>query len=177
MVELIESLQSESSKPAWKDPRTLRTHSEIQQHLALLTARENQLSVALNEIISNRTGIDESIKRLNALVPKVQHLELEVNGRNDNKNNHHHSSRNSFASPEQQRPAVFGDSDDDSDEDNDEGLVERVRRVWITSERVGGKVRKLDDEVGRIKEASERVQEVLELKVRFCHSTVILRLC
>lgn len=35
----------------------------------------------------------------------------------------------------------------------------------MTSERVGGKVRKLDVEVSRVKEAAERVQEVLELKV------------
>jgi hypothetical protein len=47
----------------------------------------------------------------------------------------------------------------------DEGLVERVRKVWDTSERVGGKVRRLDEEVGRVKEATDIVTEVLELKV------------
>lgn len=45
------------------------------------------------------------------------------------------------------------------------GLVQRVERVWDTSERVGGKVRRLDEEVGRVREATDVVTEVLELKV------------
>jgi hypothetical protein len=45
------------------------------------------------------------------------------------------------------------------------GLVERVTRVWETSERVGGKVRRLDEEISRVREATDIVTEVLELKV------------
>lgn len=50
------------------------------------------------------------------------------------------------------------------DSDVADGLVSRVSRVWETSERVGGKVRKLDDEIGRVREAADVVTEVLELK-------------
>jgi len=42
--------------------------------------------------------------------------------------------------------------------------------VWETSERVGGKVKRLDEEVGRVREATDIVTEVLELKVS-CFST------
>lgn len=50
-------------------------------------------------------------------------------------------------------------------EEEDEGLLERVRKVWETSERVGGKVRRLDVEVGRVKESVDIVSEVIDLKV------------
>lgn len=52
----------------------------------------------------------------------------------------------------------------ETDEDASDGLVSRINRVWETSERVGGKVRKLDDEIGRVREAADVVTEVLELK-------------
>nr|XP_019000435.1 uncharacterized protein I203_06849 [Kwoniella mangroviensis CBS 8507]OCF63896.1 hypothetical protein I203_06849 [Kwoniella mangroviensis CBS 8507] len=45
-----------------------------------------------------------------------------------------------------------------------DGSRKRVTRVWETSERVGGKVRRLDEEVGRVREATDIVTEVLELK-------------
>ena len=59
----------------------------------------------------------------------------------------------------------LGQQNADFEDQPDEGLVERVRKVWDTSERVGGKVRRLDEEVGRVKEATDIVTEVLELKV------------
>jgi predicted nuclease with TOPRIM domain len=45
-----------------------------------------------------------------------------------------------------------------------EGLVSRVSRVYETSERVGGKVRRLDEEIGRVRQSADVVTEVLELK-------------
>lgn len=50
-------------------------------------------------------------------------------------------------------------------EEEDEGLLERVRKVWEISERVGGKVRRLDVEVGRVKEFVDIVFEVIDFKV------------
>lgn len=58
-----------------------------------------------------------------------------------------------------------GDAFFDNTDVDGAGLVERVRRVWETSERVGGKVRRLDEEIGRVREAMDIVTEVLELKV------------
>lgn len=87
------------------------------------------------------------------MVPKVKSLQQQVDGEVVPDEN------------ERQSVPVFDEFSDDEFEDEDYGLVERIRRVWVTSERVGGKVRKLDVEVSRVKEASERVQEVLELRV------------
>lgn len=44
-------------------------------------------------------------------------------------------------------------------------LVDRIGRVYQTSERVGQKVRKLDTEISRVKESVDVVTEVMDLKV------------
>lgn len=46
----------------------------------------------------------------------------------------------------------------------EEGLVSRIGRVNEIAERVGGKVRDLDLELQRVREASDRLGEVMELK-------------
>jgi hypothetical protein len=155
MVE--QSARTLASPTGWRDPRSLRNHHDIEQHLALLTRRENELSVALDEVLNDRTKLDASISRLAALSPKVRDLARQVDG----------ESLSSYAGDESNRQLlpVFDEFSDDGSDAEELGLVERVRKVWVTSERVGGKVRKLDVEVSRVKEASERVQEVLELKV------------
>lgn len=45
-------------------------------------------------------------------------------------------------------------------------LTKRVSATAKTAERVGSKVRSLDDEMGRVREAGERVGQVMDLKVR-----------
>jgi hypothetical protein len=149
-----------------RDPRSLRSHREIQQHLALLIRQENRLSLALNEALGNRSQLDKSIHRLAALVPRVKHLTQQVDGDTEIPDLAP-GSNTLLRNDETDRQAlpVFDEASDDESNRDDLGLVERVRSVWVTSERVGGKVRKLDVEVSRVKEASERVQEVLELRV------------
>ena len=44
-------------------------------------------------------------------------------------------------------------------------LSDKVSSTACTAERVGGRVRKLDEEISRVKEAAERVGQVMELKV------------
>jgi hypothetical protein len=44
-------------------------------------------------------------------------------------------------------------------------LLNKVSQTAETAERVGGQVRSLDDEMGRVREAGERVGQVMELKV------------
>jgi methyl-accepting chemotaxis protein len=46
-------------------------------------------------------------------------------------------------------------------------LHANVERTAKTAERVGGKVKALDEEMRRVREASERVGMVMELKVKF----------
>jgi hypothetical protein len=141
----------------WRHPRSLRNRHDIEQHLALLARRENELSVALDKVLNDRSLLDGSINRLVALSPKVKDLARQVDGETI-------GSSAGDASNRQLLP-VFDEFSDDGSDSEVLGLVERVRKVWVTSERVGGKVRKLDGEVSRVKEASDRVQEVLELRV------------
>ncbi len=46
-------------------------------------------------------------------------------------------------------------------------LSRKVSVTARTAERVGGRVRALDEEMRRVREANDRVQQVMELKVRF----------
>lgn len=137
--------------------KDLTTSASLHAHLAALTARESQLTAALNDLVSNRDTLDDAIDRLQHLVPRIQELSVEVDGRPAVA-----GSGIPFASwPHENVPdrlALEGAM-------GEEGLVDRVSRVWETSERVGGKVRKLDTEVSRVKEAADRVTAVLELKV------------
>jgi hypothetical protein len=137
------------------DPRTLTSPSQIQQQLALLTQREQELSLALNTLISDTAKIDGALGTLKELSHDVDHLAEEVDGRLRGANG------DGLGLLDVDGQGSFGGL-----EDHDEGgLVGRVSKVWDTSERVGGKVRRLDDEVGRVREAADIVTEVLELKV------------
>lgn len=158
----------------WKDPRKLVKQSDIAQQLITLTARENEVSLELDAIIARRSNLDESTARLKALVPKIKNLSYEVNGRQDVQA----PTTVLFPRADRAQDSDNAVSEDDygNDIEEDEGLVERVTRVWTTSERVGGKVRKLDVEVSRMKEALERVNEVLELKVRPNAPCVVIKL-
>ncbi|TYJ56496.1 hypothetical protein B9479_002743 [Cryptococcus floricola] len=132
------------------DPREITCAPHIAQQLARLTQRDADLSLALNALVADRRDIDHSQQHLAQLATHVNAVLKQVDGRarpNGNVNglglqtDGHHT---------------LGDED--------EGLVERVRRVWDTSERVGGKVRRLDEQVGRVKESTDIVTEVLGLK-------------
>jgi hypothetical protein len=123
--------------PSVINPRHITSPAQIASQLSLLTAKEQSLTQSLNQLISDRTHLDGALTQLQQLGSEVGNLALEVDGVGN---------------------TVF-------EEDESEGLVERVRRVWETSERVGGKVRRLDEEVGRVREATDIVTEVLELKV------------
>lgn len=137
--------------------KDLTTSNGLHAHLAALTARESQLTAALNDLVSNRDTLDDAIDRLRSLVPRIKDLSVEVDGRPAQP-----GSATPFASwPHADLPdrlALEGAM-------GEEGLADRVSRVWETSERVGGKVRKLDTEVSRVKQAADRVTAVLELKV------------
>lgn len=47
-------------------------------------------------------------------------------------------------------------------------FADKVSRTATTADRIGSKVRSLDEEMSRVKEAGDRVNQVIELKVCFC---------
>lgn len=53
-------------------------------------------------------------------------------------------------------------------------LTETVAATALTARRVGGKVRLLDEEMRRVKEAGEKVSQAMELKVRAIFQSIIL---
>jgi hypothetical protein len=139
-------LPTRPETPAALDPRAIVSPEQITAQLALLAKRESDITLSLNALVSDRSSIENAISHLQSLGEDVYNLSLDVDG----------------AGPS----GGLGLSNGDAEEAYDEGgLVERVRRVWETSERVGGKVRRLDEEVGRVREATDIVTEVLELKV------------
>ncbi len=150
--------------------RSLTTTSQLHAHLASLTARESELTSALNDLVSNRDTLDSAITRLQSLIPQIQEITIEVDGRpaHPGLEAPYGAWTHSHSTTEMEMEQPIGE----------EGLVDRVSRVWETSERVGGKVRKLDTEVSRVREAAERVTAVLELKVgRVCVViTTVIRL-
>lgn len=108
----------------------------------------------MNALISDTAKIDGALGSLKDLSHDVEHIAEEVDGRLT-------SSNGALGLAAADGISTFGGL-----EDHDEGgLVGRVSRVWETSERVGGKVRRLDDEVGRVRQAADIVTEVIELKV------------
>ncbi|ORY33702.1 COG4 transport protein-domain-containing protein [Naematelia encephala] len=133
--------------PTSIDPRLITDPLQITAQLALLSKRESDLTLALNSLVADRSQIDGAVTHLRELGSEVGHLLAEVEGT-------HGGSSTGLGLT---NGDVFLDG-------GEEGLVERVRRVWETSERVGGKVRKLDEEVSRVREATDIVTEVLELK-------------
>jgi hypothetical protein len=137
-------------------PKDITDPSQIAAQLSLLSRKQQDLSSALNALVSDRAQLESAFSRLENLSFKAGSLSREIDG----------------SGPKFQN-GVLGlstrglgqQSLDYETAEVDEGLVERVRKVWDTSERVGGKVRRLDEEVGRVKEATDIVTEVLELKV------------
>lgn len=159
-----------SATPAPIDPRDITDASQIAAQLALLTRREADLTLALNALIADRTQVDGALSRLSQLTTDVDALSIEVDGVASGS-----ASRPNGHPAQQQRISSRGLGLQNADveyDDGTDGLVSRVNRVWETSERVGGKVRKLDEEIGRVREAADVVTEVLELKVRRCRRLV-----
>lgn len=143
---------SPSKPPVPLSPREITSPQQIGTQLALLTKRQAELSLSLNALVADREDIDESLEHLTILGQRVEQLLQEVDGRNGPTHG-------------QPRGLGFQPNGHEVYEEEDEGLLERVRRVWETSERVGGKVRRLDVEVGRVKESADIVSEVIDLKV------------
>lgn len=54
-------------------------------------------------------------------------------------------------------------------------LSETVSATALTARRVGGKVRLLDEEMRRVREAGEKVGQAMELKVRVCRQLNVTR--
>lgn len=133
--------------------RTLTSPSSLPTHAENLTTRTNELSISLAQSINARAPLDDALKKLQALVPEVVRLRGLVDGRE----------------PTNGLIGRFGYAQDTEDDEHAVrtrlGVVGRVGDVFGTSERVGGKVRLLDGRVGRVREAVERVGEVMEFKV------------
>jgi len=148
-------LDTRPSSPYVVSPREIVDPSQIAAQLSLLSRKQQDLSSALNALVSDRAQIESAFSRLENLSLKAGRLSNEIDG----------------TGPKFQNGVLglttrgLGQQNADFEDQPDEGLVERVRKVWDTSERVGGKVRRLDEEVGRVKEATDIVTEVLELKV------------
>jgi hypothetical protein len=130
MVE--QTTETQPSPTGWSDPRSLRNHHDIEQHLVLLTRRENELSVALEKVLNDRKSLDASIGRLAALSPKVRDLARQVDGETP--------SSLSLDESDRQLLPVFDEFSDDGSNAEELGLVERVRKVWVTSEWAGKSV-------------------------------------
>jgi hypothetical protein len=159
------------------DPRALTSPEQIAAQLTLLTRREADLTLALNALVSDRAQVDGALLRLGDLAREVDVLSADVDGSAGSMGVSVNglgsvgvgvgvgvavgiSPARSLTHGASPAPGGLGLGLED-----DPGLVSRVSRVWETSERVGGKVRKLDDEIGRVREAADVVTEVLELKV------------
>ncbi|KAG2149193.1 COG4-domain-containing protein [Suillus clintonianus] len=106
-----------------KDPRTLTSLNEILSCLSWYQSVEAELSNSLTELLSNRQPIDKSLQQLEALVPRLDELQIEATN-----------------------------------------FSTKVSATAQTAERVGGRVRSLDEEMRRVGEAAERVGQVMELK-------------
>jgi hypothetical protein len=151
---LATPLPTRPVSPQLLDPRLITSPKQIAAQISLLTQKEQDLTLTLNSLISDRTHLDGALTHLRELGSQVQQLALEVDGGGIGKGVFGGNRNDIYEYEELEEGDVRG-----------EGLVERVRRVWETSERVGGKVRRLDEEVGRVREATDIVTEVLELKV------------
>ncbi|GHJ84675.1 hypothetical protein NliqN6_1077 [Naganishia liquefaciens] len=139
--------------------RTIIHPSALATHADALSTRSNELSIALNAALTDRAQIDDALARLRALVTDVRSVRGLVDG---------------VETPYQMKGGGLGkfgygdEEDEEAEEDarrrTREGVVGRVARVWETSERVGGKVRRLDGRVERVREAVDRLGEVVEFK-------------
>lgn len=171
-------LTTAAPTPAPLDPRDITEPEQIAAQLALLTGREADLTLALNALISDRSQVDGALLHLRELTGEIDALSREVDGvtlprqirsptpgtptpRRDVRGS------SPYPAGVSSRGLGIQNVDENVLLDDAEGLVPRVNKVWETSERVGGKVRKLDDEIGRVREAADVVTEVLELKVEY----------
>lgn len=143
-------------------PRDITNPAQIAAQLSLLSRKQQDLSLALNALVSDRAQIENAFARLANLSVKADSLSGDIDGTTTTTLKQQAQLQSNGALGLSSRG--LGQQNGDFEE-VDEGLVERVRRVWDTSERVGGKVRRLDEEVGRVREATDIVTEVLELKV------------
>lgn len=123
--------------------KDLTSIDQIASQLAITEKKEAELVFSLNALVSDRSGIDLALTNLQALGRHVEQLCADMDD----------------VSP------PFGSSAHGLG-GHAPGLLERIERVYLTSERVGGKVRKLDLEIGRVKGSIDMVSEVMDLKVR-----------
>jgi len=148
---------SRPSSPASISPRDITSPEQIATQLALLARREADLSIALNALLADRGQVEGALSHLRELGSEVGHLVAEIDGQGP-------SRLGAGAVGVSSRGLGLQNAEDVFMEERG-GLLQRVEKVWETSERVGGKVRRLDEEVGRVREATDIVTEVLELKV------------
>ncbi|KAJ9104524.1 hypothetical protein QFC21_002020 [Naganishia friedmannii] len=131
------------------DPTQLLTHQSV------LADRSNELSIALNARLTERDTVDRAVGRLRALVPRVSSVRESVDGRVKEEDGGVLGLQGTWNVTKGER-----------EEEREGGLVERVGKVYETSERIGGKVARLDGRMNRVREAVGRVGEVMELKGR-----------
>ncbi|CED83209.1 Golgi transport complex COD1 protein [Phaffia rhodozyma] len=130
--------------PSRVHPRTLLS-SALLPHLATLQTLESTLSQDLHALLSDRTTIDSAHTNIKKLLPRIEQVEAEVGS-------DEHGDGTS-------RGGQLGRS-----AEKKEGLLKRIGVVNEIAERVGGKVRGLDLELKRVREAVDRLNEVMELK-------------
>ena len=126
---------------------SLTTLEQVTARLALLDWRESELVLELNTLISDKSGIDAALARLQSVGHHVERLCADIDS-----------------------PSVTLGL---GNQVPDDGLVDRIGRVYQTSERVGQKVRKLDLEISRVNESVDIVTDVMELKVGTTQSELI----
>lgn len=159
------------STPPPLDPRAITDPADIAAQLAALTRREAEVTLALNALISDRTGVDSALQHLQELTPHIDALSVQVDGVSSGFPNAGSPRPLPQLRREAQQSLGMGPHglgaqqfDELALSQDSEGLVARVSKVYETSERVGGKVRRLDDEIGRVRQSADVVTEVLELK-------------
>ena len=106
-------------------PLTLTTLPQVLSALSSLESEEAELSNSLSALLRDQEPIQNSLARLQSLLPRIDELHTEASA-----------------------------------------LSGKVSVTARTAERVGGRVRTLDEEMRRVREASDRLQQVMELKVR-----------
>ncbi|KAF8479032.1 COG4-domain-containing protein [Russula ochroleuca] len=112
--------QQQQQRPS---PLTLTTLPQVLSALSSLESEEAELSNSLSALLGDQEPIQNSLARLQSLLPRVDELHTEASA-----------------------------------------LSSKVSVTARTAERVGGRVRTLDEEMRRVREANDRLQQVMELK-------------
>jgi conserved oligomeric Golgi complex subunit 4 len=102
----------------------LKSTAELTAALGDLQSAEAQVNASLTALLENVQPINDTLRRLSTLAPKLDAISDEATVLNDN-----------------------------------------VVKTAKTADRVGSRVRALDEEMRRVREASERVGMVMDLKV------------